>query len=415
MQKEMKRLKGLHTVIAAFGLSGLVVTFLLASSALELQIKLLGVIGIAAVFVVLCIISYRLQRPPADIAVRSDKQNEIQSIEEKLLSLDEAHEFFGASLKPPDMFRLVSCRVADIFPFAASILFLVSENKERLLIAQADGKNVELTPNTSVAIDIGIAGRAVSSGSVEFTDAMDLEIGSMPDMQGFSSAAAIPLMRENEVFGIFQVFTDSLIVPDKWTTQLLEAVGTRIAPIFSGSMAFERSLANALTDPLTSLPNERAFYMVLENQLAESQRYREERPLTVLAIDIKDFADANLSFGHAMGDRVLTFVAGLVKEQLRKMDFLARSINDEFVVILPTANEKTALEIVERIKISFVNNPFEISEAESIKIWLNFGWATFWQDGETAPQLLQNAQLRKQQAKSAEPSKVLWFPKEYVN
>ncbi len=47
-----------------------------------------------------------------------------------------------------------------------------------------------------------------------------------------------------------------------------------------GSIAYERTQANALTDATTDLPNERAFYLVLENQVAEAQRNRGERPLT---------------------------------------------------------------------------------------------------------------------------------------
>jgi diguanylate cyclase (GGDEF)-like protein len=155
--------------------------------------------------------------------------------------------------------------------------------------------------------------------------------------------------------------------------------------------------------------------MVLENQLAESQRFRTERPLTVMSIDIKNFTDVNQNFGFAAGDRMLTFAAESLASQLRKMDFLSRSVNDEFLIILPTASEKFAAEIVQRIRDHFAARVFPVSDSEEIKVWLNFGWATFWQDGETAEQLLQNARVRKQQAKAEEPSKVLWFPKEYVN
>ena len=155
--------------------------------------------------------------------------------------------------------------------------------------------------------------------------------------------------------------------------------------------------------------------MVLENQLAESQRFRSERPLTVMSVDIKHFSDANQNFGFAAGDRILAFAAEHLSSQLRKMDFLCRSVNDEFLIILPTASEKFATEILQRIKNHFAGEVFTISESEDIKVWLNFGWATFWQDGETADQLLQHARIRKQQSKAEEPSKVLWFPKEYVN
>ena len=155
--------------------------------------------------------------------------------------------------------------------------------------------------------------------------------------------------------------------------------------------------------------------MVLENQLAESMRYREERPLTVLTIDIKGFGEVNTKLGHQTGDRILEFAGARIKEQLRKMDFLARTVNDEFAVILPTASEKTAAEIVNRIEAVFAKTPFAFSENEDVKIRLNFGEATFWKDGDTAQQLIRHARLRKQQAKSEEPVGVLWFPKEYVN
>ncbi|MBC7898961.1 MAG: GGDEF domain-containing protein [Saprospiraceae bacterium] len=419
--REMKRLKRLHFIFGLSGLAGVALTSLLASSTLDGILKLLGCLGVASAFLILCIISYRSQK----IFVRhSDKvpsgeSEQVNSniIESKLNALDEANQFFGTSLKPPDMFRLISSRAADIFPFAASVLYLVDEDNFTLKLAQADGKNFEILPETELGIGEGVAGRSFSSRLLEFTTNIGLEDKLLRNagLKAFRHSIAIPLFEDNELFGVYQLFTESAVTQDESTRELLDAIGERVAPIFRNSMAFERSLSNALTDPLTSLPNERAFFMVLENQLAESHRYRDDRPLTVLSIDIKDFADANLSFGHATGDRLLTFAAKLIKEQLRKMDFLARSVNDEFVVILPTANEKTALEILERIKLSFVNNPFEIAEKENLKIWLNYGWATFWKDGETAQQLLLHAQLRKQQAKSAEPSKVLWFPKEYVN
>jgi diguanylate cyclase (GGDEF)-like protein len=97
------------------------------------------------------------------------------------------------------------------------------------------------------------------------------------------------------------------------------------------------------------------------------------------------------------------------------MDFHCRASYDEFLIILPTASEKFAGDVVQRIRDRFATVVFAVSETEETKVWLSFGWATFWQDGETAEQLLQTARIRKQQSKAEEPSKVLWFPKEYVN
>lgn len=112
---------------------------------------------------------------------------------------------------------------------------------------------------------------------------------------------------------------------------------------------------------------------------------------------------------------MLNFVAQKIKDQLRQMDFFARSTNDEFLVILPTAAEKVAAEIVARIHTEFVDCKFAVNDMQSVQIDLNFGSATFWKDGETAQTLLSVARERKEQSKTVIPSKVVWFPKEYIN
>lgn len=413
-----------HLVVGLTGLIAVIATFFLATANFEYNSKILGASGIIVAYALVCIVFfYRSQNEFNSTSLESEFSREpvfSDDLQDRLLALEAANHFFGTSLKPSDMFRLISSRVHDIFPFAASALFVIGETDEsgdKLIISQAGGTNAQLLQDFEMDVAKGLAGKAFASRVIEIDKNLLIERTFMPPdtLKDFCSAAAIPLIHDQDVFGVLQLYTESEITPDEYTKDVLDAIGERVAPILRSSMAFEQSLSNALTDSLTSLPNERAFFMILENQLAESQRYRDERPLTILAIDIKDFTEANSSFGHATGDRVLNFVGRLVREQLRKMDFLARSANDEFVVILPTASERIALDVVERIKTCFANNPFEISEDETIKVWLNFGWATFWKDGETAQQLLHNAQLRKQQAKSAEPVNVLGFPKEYVN
>jgi len=132
-------------------------------------------------------------------------------------------------------------------------------------------------------------------------------------------------------------------------------------------------------------------------------------------MDVSNFAEINRQHGHAVGDRLLAFAAATIKKQLRQMDVLTRLAGDEFLAILPTANEKISREVTERIRRAFVLTPFQISERENVNLALNFGTATFWRDGETAHQLLKTALFRKSQDKSAEKGKVIWFPKEFVN
>jgi diguanylate cyclase (GGDEF)-like protein len=410
-----------HKALFVFGLIAPQLTFVVAISGLSVRQKTTLLVGLGIGYAVICLALFLWSRSrAADAAVvpdNTDVDPQESELTLKLLALEEANQFFGSSLKSEDMFRLVSSRVNEIVPFTVSALFVLDEGTQNLVLAHATGKAADKFEGTEDDISSGLAGMSLLSGEIEFDVDLSLEKRSARTelLSGLSSAAAVPLSHDGLVFAVFQIYTAEPIKPDPQMRSRLEALGERIAPLLLGSRAFDRTLANALTDPLTDLPNERALFMVLENQLAESQRFRDERPLSVLAIDIKEFEEVNGRLGHSTGDRLLKFAGDVLKQSLRKMDFLSRAVNDEFTIVLPTATEKTALEIIERIREEFVANVFPISEHETVKIWLNFGWATFWTDGESAEQLLRTARLRKQQAKSADPGNVLWFKKEYVN
>ncbi|CAN5712068.1 hypothetical protein BH24ACI3_BH24ACI3_09130 [soil metagenome] len=410
------RFDAVHKALLAFGFVAPLLTFWFAISGLSLTQKTAGLIAVSIGYAAVCGWAFmKMQNAAASQEIPvSVAGSPTEAAEAKLLALDEANQFFGTSLKPADMFRLVSNRVRDIVPFEASALWIPNEDRSKLHVAYCDGDGAERLNGATRDISDGIAGLAFLSGEIEYSP--EANSGEDALLVGDDlSSIAVPLSHAGSVFGIFQIYERRRSERSAERSELLNAVASRVAPLFLGSKAFERSLSNALTDPLTDLPNERAFFMILENQVAESQRFRDDRPVSILSIDIKGFEGANQMYGHGVGDQLLRFAGTTIRSSLRKMDFLARVTNDEFAVILPTASERVTQEIVERIRVSFTEMPFQISEHESVKLWMNFGWATFWKDGETSQQLIQTARLRKQQSKSEDPGNVLWFDKEYVN
>jgi diguanylate cyclase (GGDEF)-like protein len=400
------------------------ITFFILNTSLPFAVKTALFGGVVLTYLIFNGIFYYLQNRGIKNAEPEDEASNIETEEsftaeekEKLHVLEEANSFFATSLKPADMFRLVSNRVADLIPFTACVLFLADESKSKLKVSLAVGENAADFLGLKTDCHQGLAGKVFLSRQTQLDENLSFEktFLSAETSKNFKTAVAAPLTGNDlEVYGVLALYSAENNFDSK-TVRLMNAIASRVSPLLQNSLTFERNLENALTDPLTNLPNERAFYLVLENQVAESQRLREQRPLTVLSIDIKKFDEINRKHGFGAGDEILSLAAKIIKSQLRQMDFLARSRSDEFLAILPTASEEITRVIIDRIEKAFRLNPFEAGNDESVNVQLNFGSASFIKDGETAQDLLKRAILKKQEAKSDIKSSVLYFPQEFVN
>lgn len=409
-------------LLAFMSIVALTATFVVANSGFEFKTRLIAFLSIAGIFLVIAVILY-FQKPGivgVDFA-RPEKQEDPdrvfnEKVEERLLLLEEANKFFSASLRANDMFRLIASRVREIVEYKTCVLFLI-DDENQLNASFATGENSRLITKNKIGCDEGLAGKTFVSGKIE-TDAklnLDARVMSKESLDGLRSGVSVPLMRGEETFGVLLLYGGKENAFSQQEIILLEAIGERVAPLLNSSFSFERNISNAMTDSLTNLPNERAFYLVLENQIAEAQRFPEQRALTIMAIDIKGFADFNRNFGFSTGDNLLAFASEIIKDQLRKMDFLSRSMNDEFWVVLPTASDEITDNIKKRIVAAFSKKTFNLPENKKHSVKLNFGSATFLKDGETTNQLLQRAILRKKQDKTDKENTVIMFPKEYVN
>lgn len=397
---------GVYTAFAiALSLVAICGAFWLSIAAIDEQSRITGFIGLAALFLVLGVgaLVFRFKGKGRHSSIAADIPEDAPSAENSLAALDEARELFSGSLKLADTFRLTSNRIKDVMPFRAIVLYVFNDARTQLIAVHADGLNVK-------DVDDGLANQSLSSGSVEIDSYLEMDAN-----QAFGSSVAIPLRTDGTVFAALQLYFCDEYDAASADKYLFKTVGERVAPLILSSLAYERTHAKALTDITTELPNERAFYLMLEKQIAESQQDRGGEPLTVLAIDINDFEQINVKHGHSTGDRVLNFVAQVTRDTLRRMDFLARSVNDEFLAILPTASKDTSQMIIARIQNAFEERQFQLSDDESMVIELNIGWATYCDDGSTPSELLSFAELKKEQQKIPLGDNVVAFPQEFVS
>lgn len=384
-------------IVAGIALVAITATYFLASSDLEVGVKTRGFSGIIAAFLIVTV-SLRMwqARRGNGPAIAGHRASDIDA---SLSGLEAAKDLFAGSLSSTDAFRLAASRIHDLVPYRTILLFAHNEAAGELRVVQAAGLDAERYLSGAMRPSQGLPGECYRQRTLR-TD---------------ERSVAIPLESGLATFGVLQLMFDDRFDPGKVEPATFEAIGARTAPLVLSSAAFEQSQTQALTDNTTDLPNERAFYLVLENQIAEAQRKRDERPLTVLALDVRGFDDINQRFGHVVGDRVLAFVAEVVKGSLRQMDLLARTTADEFLIVLPTATKEISHDITGRIHTGFFGRKLKVTDSDSVEVEINVGWAAFGTDGESPDMLVRAARARKDQAKTAAPPKVLWFPSELPN
>jgi len=104
---------------------------------------------------------------------------------------------------------------------------------------------------------------------------------------------------------------------------------------------------SSLTDPLTGVPNRRAFDRALAQEVARAKRH--QHPLSFVMLDIDHFKSVNDTCGHDGGDEVLKRFASAVTGVLRVDDSLYRYGGEEFVVILPHTEAACAMVTAHRI------------------------------------------------------------------
>lgn len=122
----------------------------------------------------------------------------------------------------------------------------------------------------------------------------------------------------------------------------------------------------ATTDPLTGLLNRRELQVQAQKMI--HQAGRNLSTFALLSIDIDFFKRVNDTYGHPAGDKVLIHLAGILVQERRVTDLVARIGGEEFVLVLPDINEKNAFQLAENLR-----KTIEKQSIGKIKITVSIG------------------------------------------
>ena len=133
------------------------------------------------------------------------------------------------------------------------------------------------------------------------------------------------------------------------------------------------SLHESRTDPLTGVGNRRTFDETLESMFSLHDRYK--TAFSIAVIDVDHFKQINDSQGHLKGDKILSRIGEVLLEQARDTDVVTRYGGEEFVVLMPQTDLKSATTASERLRTT-IESEVEVTVSVGISAATEFSVAS---------------------------------------
>ncbi|MFC1742872.1 diguanylate cyclase [Candidatus Riflebacteria bacterium] len=298
------------------------------------------------------------------------------------------------------------------------MLFDTKENAlEVKLIRSMDSAEAEERP-TKILIKPGqgIAGRAFQTGqtivSPGFSDdrfmknVVSISGEERKELEGKSkdspfvkvkSLVCSPLMVKEKAIGVINISNKiQKSYFDEDDAHLLEALASQVAMTIENTRLYELSI----TDGLTKLFIKRYFQFRLEEEINRASRYN--IPLSLILLDIDHFKKFNDTYGHQVGDRVLSHFASIVKGSIRlNIDIPCRFGGEEFAVICPEIDADGAFLLGERIRKAVEDCDFPGAENDMLKVTTSIGISSFPGSASSSEKLVSQADIALYACKQA--------------
>ncbi len=312
------------------------------------------------------------------------------------VALFEISQAIGAGLGVEGTAQLLAQKLRHVIPYSSTALYLYDLQDRTFRAAFTEGVDAEMLAALHAPADSGVFGhslreqRAIVGGDPSADKAM---AGTR-----LRSSIVCPLYGEqNELVGALAVYH---VTPECYTQdecRLLEMVARQAGPVVNHALQLARAQEEALTDPLTGLPNTRFLWMHLTQELARAGRQASR--LALLIVDVDDFKIVNDTEGHPIGDKALRELAAVLRQSVRPYDVCARYGGDEFVIMMPECGRDEAEERLRGLQEQIRRHRVHLPDGRALQLGVSIGAAVFPRDGDSSEALLAAADARMYQDK----------------
>ncbi|MEE2960997.1 MAG: sensor domain-containing diguanylate cyclase [Myxococcota bacterium] len=265
-----------------------------------------------------------------------------------LQALYEVGRSMSSSLEEDKIVRNLAASVQKLVGSKSYFMLgRLSQGRDTVHCVVFDGRG-DVEGEHCLPVGLNLPTRVLESGSPILIDDLRYEYvrfvggGSYGDGR-FLSWLGVPMKLYDEAIGLMAVKGKVMGAFTKADTTVLSAIADQAAVALENARLYEM----ATVDGLTKLFVRRYFDQRLLEEWQRSLRY--EACFSVLLFDLDNFKRMNDQYGHQVGDQVLRMAAGVVRQNMRRMDTAARYGGEEFACILPGTQAGDAFQVGERI------------------------------------------------------------------
>ena len=203
-----------------------------------------------------------------------------------------------------------------------------------------------------------------------------------------NSAIAVAIPGQSTPYGVLAIYDVDPRTITLEDFQFLRSIANHVAAAIHRDHAAEHAAHAAQFDAATGLPNQQLFRDRLGQAVILAKR--KDRATAVLYISLNRFKVVNETFGHRVGDRLLTDVARRLAHSIRSGDSIGRLEGDVFGVVLADLAKVEDATLATKNVIAMLDRPFILQE-ENFFVTVSIGIALYPGNGEDPDTLLKNA------------------------
>lgn len=310
------------------------------------------------------------------------------SLKQKIVHLETLYHvgtIVSQELKYQNVLRTILDTVVDVMAAEKGSIMLLDHKSGELKIAMAKGLNPEVIKKTAIVSGESVAGHVFATQQPMLVmDTMKNDIFQRLKKKKVSPGTmlSVPLISKEKSIGVLNISKSMPYGFSDYDLDLFRAIANLCATSIDNARLYEM----AITDELTSLYTRRYFHQSI-NFLANLQN----KPFSLIMMDIDHFKKFNDTHGHSCGDKVLVLVSELMQKSLRDDDIAFRIGGEEFAILCPGQNANAAKIPAERLRHSISEYKISLISGEEISVTVSMGIAEYPQNSNEINNLFELA------------------------